>query len=191
MSNSKSCTPVMTRKAYVAIDWIQTIVVYLLVTIIITSHWGTSIVPSLSMAPTLTKGTLLLVSRQPKAVDYDDIITFTYNSETPKLGGLLGDISIRLNHQEVYVKRVVGLPGDTIEVKDGDLIRNGDIIRSDYTADLQITLYDMAPVAVPAGHYFVMGDNRNNSIDSHVFGPISAAQIYGKVVWIFTLPVDI
>lgn len=182
---------IMKHKNYIAIDLIQTIIVYLLVTIILTSYWGTSIVPSLSMAPTLNKGTLLIISRHPKNVDYDDIITFLPHNEAPKLGGLLGDIAIRVNRQEVYVKRVVGLPGDSIEVRDGDLIRNGTVIHSDYTADAKITLYDMAPVLVPAGHYFVMGDNRNNSIDSHIFGPISGAQIYGKVIWSFKLPVDI
>jgi len=181
----------MNRKTYTTIDWIQTIVVYLLVTIIITSHWGTSIVPSLSMAPTLTQGTLLIISRRPKAVSYDDIVTFLYDAEAPRAGGLVGDIIVKLNKQEIYVKRIVGLPGDTLEVKNGDLIRNGVVIHSDYTADPKITLYEMPPVVIPDDHYFVMGDNRNNSIDSHVFGPISSTQIYGKVIWIFQVPIDI
>ena len=139
----------------------------------------------------MTKGTLLIISRQPETVNYDDIITFLYDDEAPKLRGLLGDIAIRANGQEVYVKRVIGLPGDTIEVKDGNLIRNGEVIHSDYTADPKITLYEMSSVTIPVDHYFVMGDNRNNSIDSHVFGPISKAQIYGKVIWLFKFPVDI
>ena len=191
MSKLKSHTCIMKRKSYAVFDLIQTIAVYLLVILFFTSHWGTSIVPSMSMAPTLTKGTLLIISRRPNTVNYDDIITFLHGSAAPKLRGLLGDISIRINGQEVYVKRVIGLPGDTIEVKDGDLIRNSEVIHSDYTADPKITLYDMAPVTIPENHYFVMGDNRNNSIDSHVFGPISEAQIYGKVIWLFKLPVDI
>lgn len=191
MNSTKLHTCIMKRKNYIVIDLIQTIAVYLFVAIILTSYWGTSVVSSLSMEPTLNKGALLIISRQPEKIDYDDIITFLPKSEVPKLGGLLGDIAIRLNGQEVYVKRVVGLPGDSIEVKNGDLIRNGTVIHSDYTAETKITLYDMSPVLIPADHYFVMGDNRNNSIDSHIFGPISGVQIYGKVIWSFKLPVDI
>jgi len=181
----------MNHKTYTVIDWIQTIIIYLLVTIVLTSYWGTSIVPSLSMAPTLTKGSFLIISRQPKAINYDNIVTFLYDAEAPKTGGLIGDIIVKINKQEIYVKRIVGLPGDTLEVKNGDLIRNGSIIRSDYTTDSKITLYEMPPVVIPDDHYFVMGDNRNNSIDSHVFGPISSSQIYGKVIWIFRAPIDI
>ena len=191
MSNFKSHTYIMKRKSYTIVDCFQTIAVYLLAILFFTSHWGTSIVPSASMSPTLTKGTLLIISRQPETVNYDDIITFLYDDEAPKLRGLLGDIAIRANGQEVYVKRVIGLPGDTIEVKDGNLIRNGEVIHSDYTADPKITLYEMSSVTIPVDHYFVMGYNINNSIDSHVFGPISKAQIYGKVIWLFKFPVDI
>ena len=82
-----------------------------------------------------------------------------------------------------FVKRVVGLPGDTIEIRDGYLYVNGDryeepYIRDEYRSGRMNTF---GPYTVPAGEYFVMGDHRNNSNDSRSQGAISRDMIIGHV----------
>ena len=87
-----------------------------------------------------------------------------------------------------YVKRVVGLPGDLIEIrKDGRLYVNGELQEEPYILDSFIEM-QYGPYTVPQGCYFVMGDNRNNSLDSRSaeIGPISEDNIVGHalfVVW--------
>ena len=82
-----------------------------------------------------------------------------------------------------YVKRVMGLPGDTLAIKDGKVIRNGEVLDEPYIREEYIDT-PMAEITVPAGHIFVMGDNRNDSSDSrssHV-GPIPEKDIVGNGV---------
>ena len=82
-----------------------------------------------------------------------------------------------------FVKRVVGLPGDTIEIRDGYLYINGDRYEEPYISDEYRSgrLNTFGPYTVPAGEYFVMGDHRNNSNDSRSQGAISRDMIIGHV----------
>ena len=82
-----------------------------------------------------------------------------------------------------FVKRVVGLPGDTIEIRDGYLYINGDRYEEPYISDEYRSgrLNTFGPYTVPAGEYFVMGDHRNNSNDSRSQGTISRDMIIGHV----------
>lgn len=78
-----------------------------------------------------------------------------------------------------FVKRVVGLPGDTVEIKDGYLIVNGVTYEENYLTYRPD--YNMSAYTVPEGKYFVLGDNRANSNDSHLVGPIDRSMIIGHV----------
>ena len=82
-----------------------------------------------------------------------------------------------------FVKRVVGLPGDTIEIRDGYLYVNGDKYEEPYISDEYRggRLNTFGPYTVPEGEYFVMGDHRNNSNDSRSQGPITRDMIIGHV----------
>jgi len=82
-----------------------------------------------------------------------------------------------------FVKRVVGLPGDTIELRDGWLYVNGEMMEEKYINDAYRTgrLNTFGPVTVPEGQFFVMGDHRNNSNDSRSVGPIDRTMIVGHV----------
>jgi signal peptidase I len=82
-----------------------------------------------------------------------------------------------------FVKRVVGLPGDTIELRDGWLYVNGEKMEEKYINDAYRTgrLNTFGPVTVPEGQFFVMGDHRNNSNDSRSVGPIDRTMIVGHV----------
>jgi len=91
---------------------------------------------------------------------------------------------------EHFVKRVIGLPGETIEVKNGRVYINGNPLNEPYTKDETID-YEMEAVVIPQGFIFVMGDNRNNSNDSHSLsvGPIPLSYLQGKahfILWPFS-----
>jgi signal peptidase I len=79
------------------------------------------------------------------------------------------------------IKRVVGLPGDRIEVREGRLWRNGMAVQPDWTPE-RID-YQLPPLTVPADHLLVLGDNRNASLDSHVWGPLPRSALIGTAVW--------
>lgn len=83
------------------------------------------------------------------------------------------------NRTERFVKRIVGLPGDEISITDGVLTVNGAAYPEDYLT--YRPNYTLSPRVIPAGEYFVLGDNRSNSNDSHVIGTLTRAQIIGHV----------
>ena len=95
-----------------------------------------------------------------------------------------------------FIKRVIGLPGETLEVRDKKVIIDGKAIEEPYVHYLQaaggaseITSFDVrdryGPVTIPAGHYFVMGDNRDNSQDSRYWGFLPRSYIKGKALIIY------
>lgn len=78
-----------------------------------------------------------------------------------------------------WIKRVIGKPGDTLQFVEGKVIRNGETLIEPYLKDPAQYGF-LEPVVVPAGHIFVMGDNRNNSRDSRHIGSIPAEHVIGK-----------
>jgi signal peptidase I len=88
---------------------------------------------------------------------------------------------------ELLVKRIVALPGETVEIRAGSVFVDGMLAPEIYPHDL--TPYDMAPVKLGPLAYFVMGDNRSNSNDSRSFGPISRDMILGRV-WLRYWPLS-
>jgi signal peptidase I len=89
--------------------------------------------------------------------------------------------------EEMLVKRIVALPGETVEVRRGVVYVNGVAISEPYPHDL--TPYDMAPRTLGPLAYFVMGDNRGNSNDSRSFGPVTRDEVVGRV-WLRYWPLD-
>ena len=87
-----------------------------------------------------------------------------------------------LDPQREFVKRVIGLPGETIECKGGVVYIDGKPIAEPY---VQGTTYDFAATEVPEGFYFVMGDNRQNSSDSRSWGLLPRENIVGRVCFVF------
>ena len=119
------------------------------------------------MAPTVPKGTLLSLEREP-SVHRGDIIAFN----APK--------SLRTTDVTYLLRRVVGLPGENIAARGGQLLVNGHILAEPYITP-GTTPPDFPPVHVPRSQYFVLGDNRGDSIDSIQFGPVPRSSIIGRL----------
>lgn len=97
----------------------------------------------------------------------------------------LAGAEIRIIERD-YIKRLIGLPGDVIEVKNDALYRNGKRVKEEYAFyDLSKPAYEMPPFTVPKGSLFMMGDNRYNSKDSHEWGPLDRNRVIGKAMFRF------
>jgi signal peptidase I len=94
-------------------------------------------------------------------------------------------VSVTMPSGDHYIKRVVAGPGDTVDIADGKLIVNGKTVDEPYArgrTERQADGLMVYPYKLPASKYFVLGDNRAHSADSRIFGPVSAAQIQGRIV---------
>jgi signal peptidase I len=84
-----------------------------------------------------------------------------------------------------YIKRVVGLPGDAVEVRDGEVHVNGNLLQEPYVPDRFRDRISTSLTRIPAGYYYVLGDHRSSSNDSRNWGPIPRDAIYGKAVFVY------
>ena len=82
--------------------------------------------------------------------------------------------------RSALIKRVIGAPGDVVAVQDGALWRNGERVEEPWRPEP--IDYRFGPVTVPAGHLMVLGDNRNASFDSHLWGPLPEGDVIGTAV---------
>lgn len=153
------------------IEWVVLVIGALLIALLIkTFLFQAFYIPSASMDPTLKVHDRVLVNKLSyhlHSVHRGDIIVFSAPPEerTPQIKDL--------------VKRVIGLPGDTIEARDGQIYINDRLLKEPYLPK-GTRSDDLPRQVVPAGSYFMMGDNRGASSDSRVFGPIKRSTIIGR-----------
>jgi len=174
---------IMSEKKFRLIDIIRASCTFVAFLFFFIYNFGASYVPSLSMYPTLKVGTVFYFKIiNPDDISYDNIVTFfPYETHsTPIKNGFEVIYYQHVEKQVCFVKRVVGLGGDVIEVKDGVVYRNGQPINPKY--ENEPANEDFGPYTVPLDHIFVMGDNRNYSSDSRVFGALPENQFYGKLI---------
>ena len=132
-------------------------------------------IPSESMVPTLEVGDRVLVNK------------FIYRFTEPERGDVVVFKSVEGTGEDL-IKRVVGLPGDTIAVRDGTLFVNGEPQNEPYLNKAVPDNSFYAPTQVPEGNVFAMGDNRTNSADSRVFGFLPKENIEGEAFLRFWPP---
>jgi signal peptidase I len=84
-----------------------------------------------------------------------------------------------------YIKRVIGMPGDRVEVRDGSVVVNGTPLEEDYVPQEYRDQSEMRPTTVGTDEYFVLGDHRSSSNDSRTWGMVPRRYIYGKAVFIY------
>ena len=150
-------------------DLIETILMAVVLFLLLNAATSRVRVYNVSMQPTLFEGNLLVVNKiayklgEPK---HGDIIVFHYQ----------GTVT------EDYIKRVIGLPGDTINVSNGVVKVNGQAITEPYIAELPGYTGQWK---VPEGELFVLGDNRNHSSDSHDWGFVQKEWVVGKAIVVY------
>lgn len=150
--------------------------------VLIFSIWRLFHIPTSAMVPTIPKGSNLISQRYVfSKPQRGDIVIF--KTENIQYGGnpLIG---------KDYVMRLIGLPSDSIEIRDGKLIINGEFYESEnyYTIPLShetahINL-DKPVIVIPEGHYFVLGDNSAASLDSRYYGPIPSKNVWARMIFL-------
>jgi signal peptidase I len=125
-----------------------------------------------SMAPLLSDQERIFINKfvyRFEPVERGDVVVFWYP----------------LDRSKSFIKRVIGLPGETVEIRQGRVRVNGQLLEESYVPAQFADFSDYGPVRVPGGSYFVMGDHRVSSNDSRVFGPVARRFIYGRAVFAY------
>lgn len=154
-------------------DVLETLLLTIVIYAVLSTFIGRYKVLSVSMKPTLHEGEYLLISKQTHKIwplKRGDIIVFRY----PR------------NLEKNYIKRLIGLPGETVELRGGKLYIDGEL-----TPEPWLVSESRGPTGkwqLGEDEYFVMGDNRSNSSDSRTWGPIHSAHIIGKAIFRYWPP---
>jgi len=157
-------------------EWIPTLVYALVFAIVLRSYAVASFfIPSGSMEPTLQVHDLLIA----------DKLSYKVLQHNPERGDVM-IFQYPRDRKTDYIKRVIGLPGETVEVREGVVYVNGNPLDEEYIAEKPTR--DFGPEMVPSGNYFMMGDNRNHSSDSRVWGFVPRSYFEGRALFVFWPP---
>lgn len=129
------------------------------------------VIPSASMEPTLTEGDMIAANK------------IVYRFSEPKRGDIIV-FKYPLDPERDFVKRLIGLPGEKLQIKSSTLYINGKVTPEPYLPK-GLKFQDYGPVTVPKDKFFMMGDNRNDSLDSRSWGEMPRENIIGKASFIY------
>jgi len=181
------------EKKSVIREYAEAIIVAVVLALIIRSFVVQAFkIPSGSMEPTLLVGDHILVNK----FLYGIKVPFTDMRLFPIHDPQRGDIIVFVYPVEPdkdFIKRIIGLPGDTVEIKDKQVYVNGQPLEDPHGFHAEKTMFppnvqprdNFGPVRVPPGDYFVMGDNRDRSYDSRFWGFVKRSAIRGKAFIIY------
>jgi signal peptidase I len=195
-------------------QWMQTFIIAVLVFYFVRAFFVEAFkIPSGSMERTLLPGDFLLVDKLAYGAEVPFTSLRVPGYRTPQRGDIIV-FQYPLDETKTYVKRLVGLPGDTLSMREGTLVRNGVVLREPYVVhsdpDLDPgndqfgwqrhylvrtaeaagfgdhpTRNNWGPLIVPAGKYFALGDNRDNSEDSRYWGFVPAENVRGRPLVVY------
>jgi signal peptidase I len=154
------------------VDILETLVLSVVLFVSINMISARIRVDGASMEPTLVSGEYVIVNR------------VSYRLGSPHRGDIIV-FHFPRDPKEEYIKRLIGLPGDEIEVKNNWVYVNGQLLDESY---LKVTTNYIGTWRVPEGQLFVLGDNRNNSSDSHDWGTVPMDYVVGKAVLVYWPP---
>lgn len=158
-------------------EWVVIIAIAFVLSIVIRNYLvDTRIVPTGSMIPTIQLQDRLIVDRffyKHNPIERGDIVVFS--------------APVAAAEDKDLVKRVIGLPGEKLEIKSGTVFINDRMLAEPYIENPAD--YDYGPVDIPDDSFFMLGDNRKYSKDSHVWGYVPAENLLGKV-WIRYWPIE-
>jgi len=153
--------------------WLRDLVLsVLLAFIVIVFLYQPVQVEGTSMMPRLGNHERIFINKfvyRFEPIQRGDVVVFWYPLDTSKS----------------YIKRVVGLPGEWVTIQDGRVLVNGKSLAEPYVPPSYLDRQSYPPVRVEPGHYFVLGDHRDSSNDSRVWGTVEQRYIYGKAVFVY------
>lgn len=175
-------------------SWVIIIVAAVFIAALLNSQvFAMATVEQQSMETTLTEGQKLIINRlsyRNRIPKRGDIIVFYSEDE---IGSFLDEFGRSLKNifsffnrdasDERLVKRVIGIEGDVVDIRDGSVYVNGEIIKEPYAKGLTESGSLKLPVTIEENQLFVLGDNRLVSLDSRAFGPIDLKQVEGKAIF--------
>jgi signal peptidase I len=162
--------PYRARFKSVLFDVLETLLLTIVLYAALSTFIGRYKVLSVSMEPTLYEGEYLLISKQTHKIwplERGNVVVFHYPRDFKKN----------------YIKRIIGLPGEKIELRDGKLYVNSEFTPEPWVVDQ--TQGTFGQWSLGEDEYFVMGDNRNNSSDSRAWGPVKSQYIIGKALFCY------
>ncbi len=151
-------------------DVLETLLLTIVFYAVLSTFVGRYKVLSVSMEPRLYEGEYLIISKQTHKIwplERGDVVVFRYPRDFKKN----------------YIKRIIGLPGEAVELRDGKLYINDEFTPEPWIAEQTQGTYGRWSLG--EDEYFVMGDNRNNSSDSRAWGPVKSQYIIGKALFCY------
>lgn len=180
------------------LQWGISIIIALIIALLIRGFiFEIVLVSGSSMDDTLANGQRLYVNKvsyyisEPKR---NDVIIMIYEEGNLDKTALFQKVSILKKiipdfKETDYVKRIIGVPGDIIDIKNGKVYRNGEELVEPYSIGKTYAKILQFPITIPENKYLVLGDNRENSSDGREFGLIDRSRIKGKAVYVI-LPLN-
>jgi len=167
--------PPATARGFNPISWIRDLALSILIAVVLIVFIYQPVkVEGTSMMPTLQNQERIFINKFTYRfgigkIERGDTVVFWFP----------GDVS------KSYIKRVIGLPGDLVEIDRGTVIVNGKRLTEDYVPEKYRDYQSMPPERIGPGHYFVLGDHRISSNDSRSWGTVPRQNIYGKAVFVY------